>query len=92
MALLRPCKTSAAYEAIPERELRLDLAALEARLASHGWHTLASAGLLLVLRKGVDDATLFQSGKVLIKTTDRSVAERVWGELEPLVGGPAHGC
>lgn len=92
MTVLRPCKTTAAYEAIPERDLGLDLDAVEERLAADGWRTVANAGVLLVMARE-KEATVFPSGKVLIKTTERPVAERVWDAIRPHLGTQevAHG-
>jgi TATA-box binding protein (TBP) (component of TFIID and TFIIIB) len=84
MVLLRPCKTTAAYEAIPERELQLDLDRVEGALHARGWRTLANAGLMLVVQRGPDDASIFRSGKLLVKTRDADVARRVWEEIGPL--------
>ncbi len=80
MSVLRPCKTSAAFEAIPEGDLDLDLDDLEARLVGDGWRTVANARVLLVVAKDLE-ATVFPSGKVLIKTTERPEAERVWDAI-----------
>lgn len=82
MVLIRPCKTSAAYEAIPERDLHVDLPALEDRLRELGWTSVANAGIMLVVRKRLE-ATIFQSGKLLIKTQAQPEAEEVWRELGP---------
>lgn len=90
MVLLRPCRTSAAYEAIPESDLELDIPRLEARLMELGWAPLANAGIMLVVRKNVE-ATIFQSGKLLIKTRERDRAEQVWNELGPALEAAAHG-
>ncbi len=87
MVLLQPCKTTAAYEAIPERDLRLDMRELERRLHAAGWRTLADAGIMLVVQKENRDASVFQSGKLLIKTLDPAVAQRVWEELSTLYPG-----
>lgn len=91
MVLLRPCRTTAAYEAIPERDLRLDLGALETVFHREGWRTLANAGVMLVMQRGTDDVSLFQSGKLLIKTRDAAVAQRVWRDVGPLYLGGEDG-
>lgn len=85
MSILRPCKTSAAFEAIPEDDLGLDLDAVESRLVDDGWRTVANARVLLVVAKDLE-ATVFPSGKVLIKTTERPEAERVWGAIRGHLG------
>lgn len=86
LVLLQPCKTTAAFEAIPDSDLRLDLEAVEQRLHAAGWRTLANAGVMLVIRRGTDDASVFKSGKLLIKTRDATVAQRVWTEISPHYG------
>lgn len=85
MVLIQPCRTSAAYEVIPERRLRLDITALEKNVQAGGWEVLVNGGIILVVRKGKDDASIFNDGKVLIKTQERAVAERVWSDLKPLI-------
>jgi hypothetical protein len=90
MVLLQPCKTTAAYEAIPERDLGLDLETVERSLHGAGWRTLANAGVMLVIQRGPDDASVFRSGKLLVKTRDPVVAQRVWAEVSAHYGS-AHG-
>lgn len=81
MALIQPCKTSAVYEAIPERRVKLDMDAFETNLRTQGWDIVANGGIILVVKKGRDNASVFEDGKALIKTQEKSVAERVWNEL-----------
>jgi len=88
LVLVRPCKTTAAYEALPEQELRLDLEQVRHRLTATGWIPVADAGVLLVMRKDVD-ATVFRSGKLLIKTLDQALAQRVWDEVSRAYDGGA---
>lgn len=87
MTVLRPCKTSAAFEAIPQQDVDVDLDELEARLVDDGWRTVANARVLLVMAKELE-ATVFPSGKVLIKTTERPEAQRVWDAIQPHLGIP----
>ena len=49
MVLIQPCKTTAAFEAIPERDLDLDLDRLEERLVAAGWRSVANARVLLIV-------------------------------------------
>lgn len=90
MVLIQPCKTTAAYEAIPERDLGLDLGRLEGDLVARGWQPVANAGILLVVRKRLE-TSIFQSGKLLIKTRNRVEAEAVWSELAPSLEAATHG-
>lgn len=84
MALLRPCKTTAAYEAVPTIDGQVDLDELERLLEERGWSTVANAHVLLVMAKD-EEATFYPSGKVLIKTTDEAAAQRVWGDVDDLL-------
>jgi hypothetical protein len=87
MVLLKPCKTTAAFEAIPQDDQALDLDALERTLADAGWMPVANARVMLIVAKTVE-ATIFQSGKLLIKTMDRAQAQRTLDELWPHLGVP----
>lgn len=82
MVLIQPCRTTRALEAIPEGDLNLDLAALEPRLEKRGWEPRVNAGVMLIVRKE-HEATIFQNGRVLIKTLDMGAAQAVWDDLSP---------
>lgn len=86
MVVVKPCATAAAYEAVPERELRLDMPAVQKRLNAGGWRTLADAGVMIVVQKEATSASIFRSGKLMVKTQDAAHAERVWQEISPLYG------
>lgn len=75
--LLRPCKSTAAYEAVPKKDMNMDLDATAALLEKAGY-TVENAGVLLIATRpgGGPEATIYQSGKILVKTMDKEVAER----------------
>lgn len=73
--MLQLCANRAGYEAVPERRLRLDLADVEARAVAHGFDALTNAGIILVLRWGTLELSVFESGKLLFKTREPSVAD-----------------
>jgi len=85
--LLQPCRTSAAYEAFPKRRTRVDLALAERKLRAAGIEVLHNASVLLLVR-GACEASVFENGKVLLKTTDRAIAQseasRILGVLEAM--------
>lgn len=89
MALLRPCSTSAGYLATPERPLKLDMKRLKAALLADGYAILIDAGIILIVRKtsstGPLESSLYDTGKVLLKTTDGEVAKTEYAALEPHV-------
>ncbi len=84
MALVRPCKTSAAYEALPERQGRLDMARLRARLEQAGYEVLLDARVMLLVR-GPLEFTVYQTGRVLMKTRDAAEANAAFEQFGPLI-------
>ena len=88
MAILRPCSTSAGFTATPERPARLDMGRARAALAAAGFAIVLDARIILIVRKGVE-ASVYDTGKVLLKTPDRAAAEAAYAELEPVLAEAA---
>ncbi len=84
MALVRPCKTSAAYEALPDRQGRLDMARVRAALEAAGFEILLDARIMLLVR-GRLECTVYQTGRILMKTQDADAARAAYDELGPLL-------
>ncbi len=82
MALLRPCSTSAGFIATPEQQRKLDMAAFKAALADDGFEIVLDARILLLVRKGTE-STVYDTGKVLLKTTDKDEAAAGYDALRP---------
>ena len=61
---------------------RMDMPGLKRRLADAGYAMVVDAKVVLIVRKGVE-SSLYDNGKVLLKTTDRPAAETAYAELEP---------
>ncbi len=74
-AVLELCRNRAGYEASPDRKLALDLDAVQGTLEAAGFGTLANAGIILVSRIGIVELSVFESGKLLFKTSDPRKAE-----------------
>lgn len=95
MALLRPCSTSAGFTATPQAPLRLDMGRLKESLLRDGYQLVIDARIILIVRKAVPGAaqpvesSLYDNGKVLLKTTDRAAAEAAYAGLEPHVEAAA---
>ena len=88
MALLRPCTTSAGFLATPERTRRVDMARLREALQRAGFHILVDARIILVVRPpgpaaSATESSLYDTGKVLLKTTERERAEAAYQALRP---------
>lgn len=82
MALLRPCTTSAGFMATPERQRHVDMARLKAALAAAGYDIVLDARVILLARREVE-CSVYDTGKVLLKTTDAAAAESAYGALRP---------
>jgi hypothetical protein len=82
--LLRPCKTSAAYEAIPKKNIRIDLGKCSSRLKIHGYKIACDAKVMLVVRNGCE-ISIHPSGKLIIKTDLEDVAKSVADRIYELI-------
>ncbi|HMA04467.1 MAG TPA: hypothetical protein VKO45_00925 [Methanomicrobiales archaeon] len=87
-SILKPCKTTAAFEAIPRGHFQLDLALCE-KILGKSCTVVANAGVLLIVRDRCE-VTIHRDGRLLLKTGSEEVArdqaERIAGWLE---GTPA---
>ena len=86
MALLRPCATSAGFTATPEAPRKVDMARLRESLKGVGYAIVVDARIILVVRApgpAPVESSLYDTGRVLLKTTDRDAAEREYATLEP---------
>jgi hypothetical protein len=72
--MVRPCATSAGYEARPRRPLRLSLQQAEDALRKADVEIVRNAGVVLLARSGCD-VTVFPTGKLLLKTTSQDEAD-----------------
>lgn len=81
---LRLCRGRAAFEAIPNPKLSLDLAAARERLESVGIEVV-DARVMLICRLEAE-ATLSRDGRLLIKSDDPRTADAVFRRLDGLLG------
>ena len=61
---------------------------LRQRLVAAGYSIVVDAKVILIVRKGVE-SSLYDTGKAILKTTDRAAAEAAYAELEPHIRGAA---
>jgi hypothetical protein len=81
--LLRPCKSKAAFEALPQkdgRNLKLDLSACGKLLGDIGYQEVCDARVLIIMKKEIE-VTIYPSGKLLLKTDFKEHAESVMNEI-----------
>ncbi|HUR60863.1 MAG TPA: hypothetical protein VM286_00670 [Candidatus Thermoplasmatota archaeon] len=86
MALLRPCSTSAGFTATPEPPLRMDMRLLKESLLRDAYQIVVDARIILIVRKATGagpavESSVYDNGKVLVKTTDRAAAEAAYERL-----------
>ena len=85
--LLRPCKSTAAYEALPDAKtgnLKLDLTICHDILGTIGYEEVCNAKVLLILKKEIE-VTLYPNGKLILKTDSKNQAQRVMDEIYDLI-------
>ena len=83
MALLRPCTTSAGFIATPEVQRKLRLGAFKEAVAADGFEVKLDARILLLVKRDGVESTVYDTGKVLLKTTDKDAAESGYAALRP---------
>ncbi len=74
--LLEMCSGRAAWTVLPENLDGIDLEMVTARIENEGW-TCTLRNRLCCTFTGEAEITLFPSGKLLVKSGDREVAERI---------------
>lgn len=65
---LELCRNRAGYETEPLAPMKVDLDDLEKRAPAAGLEPLVNAGVILVLKAGRVEFSVFDSGKLLFKT------------------------
>lgn len=78
--ILKPCKSTAAYEAIPKRNMNLKLDDLKPNLKLGGYNEVCDAKVMIIVEKGTE-ISIYPSGKLLLKTADEKVAQECAEEL-----------
>ena len=83
---LKPCKSSAAFEMVPEKEVKIDLKEASETLVSCGFELVLNAKVILIVKKDFE-VSIYPSGKLIIKTDSKEVAENVANEVYGFIGG-----
>ena len=78
---LELCRNRAGYETEPLAPMKVDLDDLEKRAPAHGLEPLVNAGVILVLKAGAVEFSVFDSGKLLFKTQRKADAEAAMRNL-----------
>ena len=77
---LKPCKSSAAYEMVPEKKVNIDLKTASETLNGVGFEIVLNAKVILIVKKNVE-VSIYPSGKLIVKTDSRGDAENVANEV-----------
>ena len=84
--MIRLCSDKAAYEAIPRRRLKLDLAKIKRffQLKRNCEITLWTKQLMVVKRNDATEITIVDDGRLIIRNVvDQQAAQRIAEELLP---------
>lgn len=81
--MLRPCSTSAGFIATPEVQRKLRMAGFKDALEADGFDVILDARILLLVRRDGVESTVYDTGKVLLKTTEKEVAEAGYAAIRP---------
>ncbi len=78
--LMKPCRTATAFVSTLKKPMRVDLARAAGSLRDAGW-SVHDVKVMLIL-EGEPELTLYESGKILVKTDDaeqaRAAIDRVY--------------
>ena len=81
--LLRPCKSTAAFEAIPASEgaqVQLDLIECQKVLETVGYTEVCDAKVLMIVKKEIE-VTIYPTGKLILKTDEEKIAKAAMDEI-----------
>lgn len=82
--LMKPCRTATAFVSTLKKPARVDLAQAADRLREAGW-SVHDVKVMLIL-EGEPELTLYESGKVLVKTDDADAARGAIDRIYDTIG------
>jgi len=82
--LLKPCRTATAFISSLKQARRVDLGAAAERLRQNGW-AVTDVKVMLIL-EGEPDLTVYESGKILVKTDDEPTARAAIDRVYQAIG------
>lgn len=81
--LLRPCKSSAAFEALPDKygkTYNLNLDKCKNLLIKLGYEEVSDVKIMIIVKKDIE-VSLYPSGKLILKTDSQTLANEVMNEI-----------
>ncbi len=82
--LLKPCRTATAFISTLKKAQRVDLPQAAERLRGAGWR-VSDVKVMLIL-EGEPELTLYESGKVLVKTDNERLAKAAIDRVYDAIG------
>ncbi len=82
--LMKPCRTATAFVSTLKKPSRVDLTQAAGRLREAGW-SVNDVKVMLIL-DGEPELTLYESGKVLVKTDDAGQARNAIDRVYEAIG------
>lgn len=82
--LLKPCRTATAFISTLKQSKRVDLTAAAERLRQKGW-VVSDVKVMLIL-EGEPELTVYESGKILVKTDDEVMARESIDRVYDAIG------
>ncbi|MEW5937041.1 MAG: hypothetical protein AB1665_04375 [Candidatus Thermoplasmatota archaeon] len=83
--VVRTCSADA-YDAVPQRLMRIEISEALPALSRAGYRVLADAGRMCVLEKDGLEITLYSSGRVLVRIESAEAAEEAAKALYEALG------
>lgn len=68
------CSKRAGYEVTPDDPIDVDIEQAQRQLEAAGFEVLTNAGILLVVQTGPVEVSVFESGRLLVKTDREALA------------------
>jgi len=82
--LLKPCRTSAGFTSTLKKRTKLNLKDAKMKLEGAGYK-ITDVEVMLIL-EGPGGMTLYESGKILLKTDDKAEAQQLADSVYTLLG------
>ena len=86
--LLRPCQNSTAFELKPRQAAKLDLQRALEWLRQRKFRKVVDAGVMVIVERECM-VNLYPSGRMLLRTSDEQLAEKLAAEVGLLLNGAA---
>ena len=82
--LLKPCRTATAFISTLKQARRVDLGAAAERLRLKGW--IVSDMKVMLILDGDPELTVYESGKILVKTDEEAAARASINRVYEAIG------